>query len=370
MRRPGLRRGTQAVLALGALAALGLLSSLPLHGCARSKYKPLPADSTSAMSVDSLEVAARDAQSQWDGGDTEGAAKLTARIVLADLRAHAEQTPGLEWGGRTSALLDSLNFGAEVQSDPCVMVVNFFSRSDPEKGSWPWLFYCGPRTIDAQSIEGKGLKIVSVTARGLGATAGADSAPPGVAALFGRRAAAGYQPLLMTWKRARDGHWTLDQTLGSDSLGAFGGGDFDRSDSGIVLTARTYRPTARFEECPTCPHVYHEVRLVWRGAGFQRLDERVLPSPYATFVRFATAMATDDRNTAGQLVSDAHWVDEAERLEFNAQHGSWRVAPATDENAREMVFLRGKQEAYRVTFTPRSGDWLIDGIATTSTSIE
>ena len=209
-----------------------------------------------------------------------------------------------------------------------------------------------------------------MTARSLGPGPDDSSGPPGVAALFGRRASGGYQPLLMSWKRGRDSRWQLDQTLGPDSLGDFGSGDFEHADSGVVLTARTYRPTPRFEECPTCPHVYHEVRVLWRPAGFARLDERTLPSPYATFARFATALAVDDRELAGQLVNDPHWVDEARRFDFGAAHGPWRVAPATDENAHEMVFLRGKQEAYRVTFTPHSGDWLIDSITTTSTSIE
>jgi len=363
------RRAGAALAVAGGLALLGLgLVGTP--GCGRAKYKPLPADSTTALSVDSLAVAARDAQSQWDGGDPETAARLTARIVLADLRARAAQTPTLDWGARAAALIDSLNFGAEVQSDPCVMVVNLFSRSDPDRGSWPWLFSCGPRTIDTQAIEGKGLKILAVTGRALGAAIADSSAPPGVAALFGRRAAGGYQPLLMTWKRGRDSHWTLDQTLGPDSLGAFGTGDFDHGDSTVVLTVRSYRPTPRFEECPTCPHVYHEVRLAWLATGFVRLDERMLPSPYATFVRFTTAMSVGDRDMAATLVSETHWVDEASRLQFGAQLGPWRVAPATDENAREMVFLRGKQEAYRVTFAPRSGDWVIDGITPTSTSIE
>jgi hypothetical protein len=50
--------------------------------------------------------------------------------------------------------------------------------------------------------------------------------------------------------------------------------------------------------------------------------------------------------------------------------GIWRVAPATDESATDMVFFRGQQEAYRVSFDSRGGDWVITGIVPTASSVE
>ena len=96
-----------------------------------------------------------------------------------------------------------------------------------------------------------------------------------------------------------------------------------------------------------------------------------MASPYATFVQFAHAIAASDWDKAKDFVIDREWVDTAKRLGWNQPVGAWRVAPGTtDENAEEMVFFRGPREAYRVTFEQRSGDWLISGFRTTTTSIE
>lgn len=354
--------------ALSALAATAL-TLFALAGCQRKNYEPLPADSTGVTGADSFAVHARDAVALWDQNDGEAAARATALLLLADLRARAPREGSAAWRARAEALLDSLSLGGETAEAPCALVVNFFSRGNPDQGSWPWVFWCGARAIEAQAVEGKGLRLQDLASRGLPAdSTGRSSA---IAALYSRRGAAGPQPVLIAWNHPpRGAGWQLQQTLGPDSLGGYGTGSFEPADTTSDLVARTYHPTPRFDECATCPHVYRIHRFHWTDAGFTRTDEQVVPSPYSTFVQFATALALTDWDMAGRLSTDSRVVDDARRLELGAIRGLWRAAPATDETGHQMVFLRGKSEAYRVTFEQRGENWLVSGIQPTTASIE
>jgi hypothetical protein len=350
------------------------LACLALAGCGcqrRSRFVPLQADSTTTLSVDSIAVIARDLQLRWEApGAGEEAARLSARFVLADLMTRTRIDPTMNWESRARTVLDSLGVGAETASTRCALVVNFFARSDPDQGAWPWLFWCGPKSVLAQPLEGRGLKLVAVTARGLWGDPPKPPGPASVALLFGRRSAIGQQLLAMVWTLG-GGHATLVQTLGPDSLGGTGTGEFEASsDTAIDLVARTYRPAPRFDECPTCPHVYHVHRFHWGAQGFERVSDESISSPYSTFAEFLQALAVDDRSRAWQLVTDPSWVEAARRLQWGTSKGEWRVAPSTDETAREMVFFHGRDEAYRVTFEQRGGSWRISGFRTTTQSVE
>lgn len=361
-----------------------LVFALALAGCARQKFEPLREDSTAVIRPDSFAVALKGAADAWDAGQNERAAELTARAVAADLAARGLESRPEEWQARAAAMLDSLGFGAEAAARDGALLLNLFSRANPEAGSWPWLLVRAPGGLDCQPVEGSGLRLVSLASRGLVALAKAPAdakagakpaaaAPgpaPGVAALWSRRAALGTQPLVTVWRRGAKGRWEIAQSLGADSLGRFGTGEFSSADSTVELVVRSYGPTARFEECATCPHLYTVRRFVWGEGGFTRVEERSLPSPYATFVRFVTAIAVGDAEMAQSLCTSPQWADEARRLEFGLSRGVWRVAPATDESAREMTFLRGKQEAYRVSFSQLGDAWLVDGITPTTGAIE
>lgn len=356
--------------ALAAALAAALVAALAGPGCGRREYQPVRGDSTRAAAPDSFAIRARAAIARWDSGPGEDAARLTGALLLDDLRRRARRDPGAAWKPRAQALLDSLGVGCEIAADRCAMVVNFFSRSDPERGAWPWLYRCGEGTLEGQPVEGAGLRLVSVTARGLPGGPPRPAGPPGVAALFARRAGVGSQPLLYVWGPGSGDAWSLVQTLGADSLGGNGTAEFAVRDTTVVLTARTYRPTPRFDECATCPHVYRVHTLRWTAGGFLREDERSVPSPYATFVRFATAMAVGDAEFALEQVSHPSVMDAARRFQFFQPRGSWRIAPATDESSRSMVFLRGRSEAYRVTFDAVGDDFRIAAIEPESPSFE
>jgi hypothetical protein len=180
----------------------------------------------------------------------------------------------------------------------------------------------------------------------------------------------GGQPTLYRWRRGAKGNWEIAQTLGPDSLGRFGTGSFSDAGGVTELVVNAYGPTPRFDECSTCPHVFWVRSFEWRDEGFVRIEERLVPSPYATFVRFVTALATNDLELARSRTDDPGLAEEAIRLGLTQPRGLWRVAPATDESAHEMVFMRGKAEAYRVNFTEFGDDWVITAITATANVIE
>lgn len=361
------RRTTLAPRALATVAALPALLSLALlaAGCDRTpRLVPAGADSTKA-SPDTLAILARQAANRWDAGDDEQGSALSARVVLEALRLR----PDAPWPERSRALLDSLSVAAEVSGDDRLIVVNMFSRARGGDASFPYLFW-RDRAPRMQPLESQDLRLLAVAARGFNATTGAaDSARAAV--LWGRRVGGGQQPILMTWRHARGGRWDLAQTLGADSLGGIGTGEFSGADTSIALSTRTYRPTPFFDECPTCPHVFHERRFAWRAAGFERTDDQVVPSPYVAFTSFVAALVVGDRERASKFATDPSLIDFARRYEWDLpSRGRWRVAPGTEDGVNSMVFLRGATDAFRVAFEARDGDWVVAGFEPTTAPME
>ena len=350
--------------ASGAALALALLAAVA--GCQRRpQLVPASADS-SAVAVDSFRVFAREAADRWESGVNDEAAAASARVVREALLTR----PNAPWAERARGVLASLGIAAEVAGGDRAQVPNLFSRTDSEGPSWPYLFRRDGGRPRFQAIEGRGMRLQQLDTRDFGG----DSAPTDsaqVAVLWAKRVSAGLQPQVLVWKYARGGRWDLLQTLGPDSLGGTGSGEFVASDSIRGLNARTYRPTPYFDECATCPHIFHERRFAWGTTGFTRIADRPVPSPYSTFAAFIAALVANDRERATQLVVDRSLVDFARRFEWNAPgKGRWRVAPATDESAIELVFLRGAKDAYRVRFDARENDWVIAGFEPTTRSLE
>ena len=342
-----------------AAAVLGVV--LGLAACQRrSNIVLVPPDSTASGVVDSSVIALRDAQQMWESGDPQAAAAATAKVLARDFIGHE---PG-EWRERASYLMDSLGVGGEFADAPCALMVNFFSRSNPEGGSWPYLYWCGTKGAAVQEIEGKNMHLQSIIARGVVATGvGADSVQR-VAAAFVRRSAGGAQPLVMTWALPVKGaeHWTVLQTLGADSLGGFGTANFEGV-SGLSpeLVVRSYRIAPGFVECATCPHAYSTSRFTWDAQGFTRTVTKAVASPYATFASFIHALVSNNRIVAEEFVSDPTLVLTATRLEWHVKKGPWRTAPGDSESPSSMTFLRGPKDAYAVHFRSQGQGWVITG---------
>jgi hypothetical protein len=363
--RPAARRARRLLLVL---VVPGLLALSGCRGCSREiHFTPAGSDSIGVHSADSLRAMVRRAQELWDSPDGgEEGAQISAVIVREDLTVH----PGEPWASRARTVLDSLDFGSEIAADRRVLVVNFFARSRPDAGAWPWLFWRTPRALVTRSLAGRNLQLIQVAT--LPDSSGNPDAWSQVAVLFARRGAAGREPLVMVWNPPAGDTWAPAQTLGPDSLGGVGTVEITvESDTSVVLNSRTFRGVPRFEECATCPHVYALHRFRWQAGGFTRIEDRAVPSQYSSFVQFILALGAGDLEAAGRLVTDPALLEQARLFEFNAlPKGAWRAAPATDENAGTMVFFRGQQEAYQVSFEPRGTDWLISSIKPTTRSIE
>jgi hypothetical protein len=373
-RTPGglVRRLAPSLLAMVLVAASGATIGGALSGCSRQpRFVPASADSSLAAGGDSLAEQVRVLNERWSApGGGEEAARLTAQVLLRDLRARLATEPPAAWEGRARGLLDSLDLGAELASSGGALAVNFFSRGDPTTGSWPWVFWCGGTTVQAQAVEGAGMGLVGLAARGLAGEAAPSGRPPGIAALFARRAGGGQQPLLLAWRVAGE-RLELAQTLGPDSLGGVGTGAFAPvGDSLFVLTVRTWKPTPRFDECATCPHVVHERRFRWEAAGFERLEDVPVASPYVAFVQLIQALTTGDRDGALQLVTRPALVESARRAGWATVKGSWRAAPGSDERGDELIFYRGVNEAWKVRFEHRGEGWRVDAFEATNRVIE
>ena len=372
------RQGRIALaVALGCALGFALALAYAAAGCGRRTTLARGGDSTAIAVTDSFAVYANQAQSLWESGNSEDAAQLSATVLFSDLW----QRPSEKWESRARALLDSLANGSEVAGVPCAVLANLFARSDPDAGSWPYLISCGDSHPHLQPIEGKGLHLAAAALGPMTAQSrpwlgpvpvrtGRSSAPSALAVLFSQRAGGGEQPLVMVWAHPkRDEPWTLLQTLGADSLGGVGTAQFQTGDS-LTIVTRTYQPSHGFEECASCPHLIRSRKFRWRDSSFVKVDEQRVPSPYGTFVIFIAALSVDDRDAAGRLVTDSQLVDRARKLDWGKPHGAWRVAPETGESSSNMVFFRGREEAYRVDFVQQGHDWKIAGFEPTTRSIE
>ena len=123
-------------------------------------------------------------------------------------------------------MLDSLGIGAEVVGNDRATVVNLFSRMRGEGDSWPWLFWREDGAVRSQALETRGWQLSGLAARGT-TRRPSPPTPAQIAVLWNRRVGAGEQPQLTVWRHATGGRWDLVQTLGPDSLGGVGSGEFE-----------------------------------------------------------------------------------------------------------------------------------------------
>ena len=349
----------------GVVACAVLLLVLAAGCQRRTSLVTREGDSTVTMTDTSL-IEIRNVQQEWEGGgDFEAAAAKTAAILHRDLSSR----PHAEWRDRAQNFLDSLGIGAETAGGSCAVAVNLFARSDPSAGSWPYLYWCGPKEARFQAIEGKGLKLLELTMRADPSRGTGERLPVRAAALFARTRGGREEPMLMVWDLKKKSGLDLLQTLGPDSLGGAGTGEFQPADTTVELVTRTYRNPPGFDECASCPHVYRIHHFRWQGLRFERVQTEVTPSPYSSFVQFIQMLQLDP-SAAELFVTDRNLVDDARRFEWDRRRGTWRVAPATDESPGSMTFFRGTQEAYRVSFQRRGDEWLISGFEVVPRSVE
>jgi hypothetical protein len=324
-------------------------------------------DSTAVMPADSFVIAIDAARTSWEAPAERAdgsAARATARIVLADLRMH--DPPAID--RRARQLLDSLSFGAEITGGPELAVVNLFTTSDPDGGSWPYLFWRGENAVEVQAVEGSGMRLIDASSR----SGGGATPMPQSAALFTRSSGGGQQPLVFVWRRAASARqWSLFQTLGPDSLGGVGTARFvSPGPDSAVLETRTWSRTPGFEECASCPHLYRARRFRWDEGGFSTVSNELDETPYVAFVRFIQALSVGDNDLAKDRAMSDEVVEAALQLGLGQRRGAWRVAPGIEEPGADMTFLRGAREAFRVHFERKGDRWVLASVESTNRALE
>jgi hypothetical protein len=341
-------------------ALLALCALLVLASCDRRPRLRGPEADSLATAVDPVERLVQSVVRQWNEGPPADAAATTAEWLALRLAA----TDG-SWEQTASALTDSLGIGAECAGGEGFVVVNLFSRSELEGPTWPWVFWSAGGPVRHQALDEGGLHLTDAAAVGLEGGAPADSAR--LAVLWAQASRAGRRPQVVTWRWAGSS-WERQQELGPEALGGTGTGRFEVGG----LVTRTWTPTPRFEEIgANALHVEHERRFVWTTEGFTLESEATVPSPYASFTGFITALIADDRELAATYAVDRSLVEFARRLRWHeASLGGWRVAPGTEAGLLQPVFFRGPRDAFQVNFE-RSGDqFLITGFMATERSVE
>ncbi len=71
------------------------------------------------------------------------------------------------------------------------------------------------------------------------------------------------------------------------------------------------------------------------------------------------------------FIADPSLYEFARRYEWHDPAlARWRPAPGTEANSLEMVFFRGRSDAFRVMFQPRGSGWVVLGFEATTRSVE
>ncbi|MGH7732037.1 MAG: hypothetical protein ACRENJ_12400, partial [Candidatus Eiseniibacteriota bacterium] len=148
-------RGRCARLVAGLIVGL-----IGCGGCSRQppRFVPPGADSALAVMSDSFAVLVGQAIDRWESQEGAEAAPATVRLLLDDLRRHPDQ----RLADRARTFLDSCGFSAEVAGSVDIAVVNFFSRSDPAGGSWPYLIWREGDGVRHQPVEGSGMRLLDL----------------------------------------------------------------------------------------------------------------------------------------------------------------------------------------------------------------
>ena len=134
------------------------------------------------------------------------------------------------------------------------------------------------------------------------------------------------------------------------------------------LVSWTRGPTdSLFTECPDCPRLITERTFVEGRDGFDLLEERLLPTPYATLVYFVRLLVDGKLTQAQRLVRDPARVREAVAQGWNRRvvRTPWFVEQGEEGEAwprRLGLRFQGPNgvKRYGIVFGQREGHWIIE----------
>ena len=165
-------------------------------------------------------------------------------------------------------------------------------------------------------------------------------------------------------------HWTLQQdeetlpVLGEPGEAQWA--DLNRDGRPELVSWTRSRTDSLFVECRDCPRLLTERVFVRGRDAFELHDERLLPSPYATFVRFVRLLLDRNTEAAKRLLEVPSRVTDAVALGFGTRRGpgTWTVeyAESGEPWPRWLAMrFRGPKgvRRYIVHFTMKGGHWVI-----------
>ena len=351
----------------GALVLLLVLCAVPVARAQQVVYV------SGEPETDSLSIWASQAKAGFQsnlgdsaGGGNYGPYEMVGRIGRRMLRALGRK--GLPQAHVIRPALDSLGLVTEVATDPAAPAYALLMVRNPAR-----------YTADAVGFlywyRGDDLRLQGVVFKG------------------------GYHPRMRVWRGAGSGnrmecgildetqtrslrftllrqspgslYWGIQQDEESSPLlgdpGEAAWLDLNQDGSPEFVSWTSGATDSLFTECPNCPKLLTERTFIEDGEGFGLLDERLLPTPYATLVYFVRLLIDGKSAQAGKLVRDPAMVREAVAQGWGKRivRKPWFTERRQDGSPwRSRLSLRFEGprgvKHYVVIFAMREGRWIID----------
>ena len=350
---------------------LALLFLPCVAGAAELPWKPAGLDS---LRLWGLEARTRLDQTTVDSlGANEIAAytlmdRMTSRYFSALGASGMRGAPGL------LALTDSLKLDVEIEQDPDLpqfAVVTYFNPKFAGYACWTTLFWWKGADLEQQNVLFPGGRRIEMKVWWTGNELGPYEMALVSHARAGNPRLGAFSMLRMSknadfWGAVQTGKKTID--LGGPGVSKFV--DLDNDGVPELVHWTDAELDDRFVKDRNLPTVLSE--RTWRRTdeGFQLLDRRTVPTPFATFVLFQRALSNGQAELARSLTSTAAVYTKATTLKLGtySAKGSWRASePAPGVRWEDSIrFQYGTptrlDKGIEVRMKQVEGHWLVDAL--------
>ena len=350
------------------IAAL-LLALLAPRAAHAQRVKPwLPASSDSMLALASdAKAAFRANRGDSVTGDNirayEIVQRMAQRILISLGRNNFPQSPAVE------GVLDSLGLDTSI-------------AFDPEQPNFVLLMVRNPYRFSAQAVgflywfRGSELRVQGVVFRGGQRPAmrawwsGYAQSPYHIGVIDAVRDEADMHRFTLLALTPQGSNWNAVQYEGNgpDLRGTreVVWADINHDGRPELVTYGPALPDSLVAGCTGCPERTLERVYVQRDGLFELEDNRVLPSPFATFVLFIHLLQEGNRTAASRLVIDPRWVDTAIQQGWatRSRGTAWELEYGEPNQAWPRFLglrhIAAKQKPrYVVRFTQRDLRWVI-----------
>jgi hypothetical protein len=357
--------------AFGRTVVLAALAACVLPHAARAQHVIRP---WTPPNADSLTAWAAEAKVRFQSntGDSVGGANYRAYDLVGGMGRHLFRSlgrSGMLQAHVVAATLDSMGLDTEVATDPdrpefvLLLVHNPYRRTTSSVG---YLYWFRERDLREQGIVFESARRPQLRVWWYGAeeypyASGIVTEDPREGGMF---------DLVYLRLSYSGSFWALLQFPGhSPDLGGPGTAawaDLNHDGRPEIVTWSTVNPDSTFEPCEDCPKLLTERSFVERELGFELLESRLVPSPYATFTLFIRMLRDGNRAAAARLLADPARIEAALSLGWGVRRGRgvWKTEYAEPGQGwprwLAMRFAGPKGPVrYIVHFTLKDGRWLI-----------